>query len=129
MELDKFFSDLKCTSVQYTDNTDNEFFGLYIKNTNMTPRKAVPREGDLDYAPCNYSIEIDSKLASILNPVELTAVIINEIKNIISVQALEKFRDAFDFYIGMNNLSINLELMNNHPNLFRQMYDESIAKL
>ena len=70
MELDKFFSDLKCTSVQYTDNTDNEFFGLYIKNTNMTPRKAVPREGDLDYAPCNYSIEIDSKLASILNPVE-----------------------------------------------------------
>lgn len=129
MELDKFFSDLKCTSVQYTDNTDNEFFGLYIKNTNMTPRKAVPREGDLDYAPCNYSIEIDSKLASILNPVELTAVIINEIKNIISVQALEKFRDAFDFYIGMNNLSINLELMNNHPNLFRLMYDESVATL
>lgn len=129
MELDKFFSDLKCTSVQYTDNTDNEFFGLYIKNTNMTPRKAVPREGDLDYAPCNYSIEIDSKLASILNPVELTAVIINEIKNIISVQALEKFRDAFDFYIGMNNFSINLELMNNHPNLFRLMYDESVATL
>jgi len=129
MELDKFFSDLKCTSVQYTDNTDNEFFGLYIKNTNMTPRKAVPREGDLDYAPCNYSIEIDSKLASILNPVELTAVIINEIKNIISVQALEKFRDAFDFYIGTNNFSINLELMNNHPNLFRLMYDESVATL
>lgn len=129
MELDKFFSDLKCTSVQYTDNTDNEFFGLYIKNTNMTPRKAVPREGDLDYVPCNYSIEIDSKLASVLNPVELTAVIINEIKNIISVQALEKFRDAFDFYIGMNNFSINLELMNNHPNLFRFMYDESVATL
>ncbi len=129
MELDKFFSDLKCTSVQYTDNTDNEFFGLYIKNINMTPRKAVPREGDLDYAPCNYSIEIDSKLASVLNPVELTAVIINEIKNIISVQALEKFRDAFDFYIGMNNFSINLELMNNHPNLFRLMYDESVATL
>lgn len=129
MELDKFFSDLKCTSVQYTDNTDNEFFGLYIKNTNMTPRKAVPREGDLDYAPCNYSIEIDSKLASVLNPVELTAVIINEIKNIISVQSLEKFRDAFDFYIGMNNFSINLELMNNHPNLFRLMYDESVATL
>lgn len=129
MELDKFFSDLKCTSVQYTDNTDNEFFGLYIKNTNMTPRKAVPREGDLDYAPCNYSIEIDSKLASVLNPVELTAVIINEIKNIISVQSLEKFRDAFDFYIGMNSFSINLELMNNHPNLFRLMYDESVATL
>lgn len=129
MELDKFFSDLKCTSVQYTDNTDNEFFGLYIKNINMTPRKAVPREGDLDYAPCNYSIEIDSKLASVLNPVELTAVIINEIKNIISVQALEKFRDAFNFYIGMNNFSINLELMNNHPNLFRLMYDESVATL
>lgn len=129
IELDKFFTDLKCTSVQYTDNTDNEFFGLYIKNTNMTPRKAVPREGDLDYAPCNYSIEIDSKLASVLNPVELTAVIINEIKNIISVQALEKFRDAFDFYIGMNNFSINLELMNNHPNLFRLMYDESVATL
>lgn len=129
MELDKFFYDLKCTSVQYTDNTDNEFFGLYIKNTNMTPRKAVPREGDLDYTPCNYSIEIDSKLASVLNPVELTAVIINEIKNIISVQALEKFRDAFDFYIGMNNFSINLELMNNHPNLFRLMYDESVATL
>lgn len=129
MELDKFFSDLKCTSVQYTDNTDNEFFGLYVKNINMTPRKAVPREGDLDYAPCNYSIEIDSKLASVLNPVELTAVIINEIKSIISVQALEKFRDAFNFYIGMNNFSINLELMNNHPNLFRLMYDESVATL
>ncbi len=129
MELDKFFSDLKCTSVQYTDNTDNEFFGLYIKNMNMTPRKAVPKEGDLDCTLCNYSIEIDSKLASVLNPVELTAVIVNEIKNIISVQALEKFRDAFDFYIGMNNFSINLELMNNHPNLFRLMYDESVATL
>lgn len=129
MELDKFFSDLKCTSVQYTDNTDNEFFGLYTKNMNMTPRKAIPKEGDLDSTLCNYSIEIDSKLASVLNPVELTAVIINEIKNIISVQAIEKFRDAFDFYIGMNNFSINLELMNNHPNLFRLMYDESAATL
>lgn len=129
MELDKFFSDLKCTSVQYTDNTDNEFFGLYIKNMNMNPRKAVPKEGDLDCTLRNYSIEIDSKLASVLNPVELTAVIINEIKNIISVQAIEKFRDAFDFYIGMNNFSINLELMDNHPNLFRLMYDESAATL
>jgi len=129
MELDKFFPDLKCKSVQYTDNVDNEFFGLYIKNMNVTPRKVIPMDGDLNYTPHDYSIEIDSKLANVLNPVELAAVIINEIKNIISTQALEKFKDAFDFYIGMNNFSINLELMNDHPNLFNLMYDESVATL
>ena len=129
IELDKFFTDLKCTSVQYTDNNDNEFFGLYIKNMNVAPRKVVSKDGDFDYTPHNYSIEIDSKLVCVLNPVELTAVIINERKNIISIQAFEKFKNAFDFYIGMNNFSINLELMNNHPNLFNLMYDESVATL
>lgn len=129
MELDKFFPDLKCKSVQYTDNVDNEFFGIYIKNINVTPRKVVPSDGELNYTPHDYSIEIDSKLACVLNPVELTAVLINEIKNIISTQALEKFKDAFDFYIGMNNFSINLDLMNDHPNLFNLMYDESVATL
>ena len=89
MELDKFFSDLKCKSVQFTNNIDNEFFGLYIKNMNITPRKIMDIDRT-DNAPSSYSLEIDSKLVDILSPIELAAVIINEVKNIVSMQALNK---------------------------------------
>ena len=128
MELDKFFPDLKCKSVQFTDNIDNEFFGLYIKNMNITPRKIMDIDRS-DTTPSNYSLEIDSKLANILSPIELTAVIINEIKNIVSAQALNKFRDAFNFYIGMNNMSLDLSIVNDRDQLFALMYDESVATL
>ena len=128
MELDKFFSDLKCKSVQFTNNIDNEFFGLYIKNMNITPRKIMDIDRT-DNAPSSYSLEIDSKLVDILSPIELAAVIINEVKNIVSIQALNKFRDAFNFYIGMNNVSLDLSIVNDKDQLFALMYDESVATL
>lgn len=128
MELDKFFSDLCCNSVQFTNNIDNEFFGLYIKNMNITPRKIMDIDRT-DNALFSYSLEIDSKLVDILSPIELAAVIINEVKNIVSMQALNKFRDAFNFYIGMNNISLDLSIVNDKEQLFSLMYDESVATL
>ena len=33
-ELNKFFSDKTCTTVIFTNNTDNKFFGIVVKPTN-----------------------------------------------------------------------------------------------
>lgn len=127
-ELNNFFvDDMNCIGVKYTVNTDNEFFGIYIKHADVEPKKVINLEqGDISN---KYLVEIDSKLAYVLSPMELVSIIIYEIKNIISKTALEKFRDAFTFYIGINDYSVNLENVVHYDKLFNMMYDESVASL
>lgn len=128
-ELNNFFADdINCIGVKYTNNIDNEFFGIYIKSTDIDPKSIMELEGK-PKNPNKYLVEIDSKLAYVLSPIELTSIIIYEIKNIVSKQSFEKFRDAFTFYIGINDYSINLENVVHYDKLFNMMYDESIATL
>lgn len=128
-ELNNFFKeDMNCIGVKYTNNIDNEFFGIYIKSADIDPKSIMGLEGDLK-KPNKYLVEIDSKLAYVLNPMELVSIIIYEIKSIVSMQALEKFRDAITFYIGINDHSINIENMVHYDKLFSMMYDESVASL
>ena len=90
-ELNNFFKDdMSCIGVKFTENTDNEFFGIYIKSTDVDPKSIMGIEGELKN-PNKYLIEIDSKLSYILSPMELVSIIIYEIKNIVSKTALEKF--------------------------------------
>lgn len=128
-ELNNFFKDdMNCIGVKFTVNTDNEFFGIYIKSTDVDPKSIMGIEGELKN-PNKYLIEIDSKLSYILSPMELVSIIIYEIKNIVSKTALEKFRDAFTFYIGMNDYMTNIENIVHYDKLFNMVYDESVATL
>ena len=127
--LNNFFEDLNCHGVTYTNNIDNEFFGIYVKSMHMDPKRVMDLENKDSMIIKDYMVEIDSKLANILTPVELGAIIIYEIKNIVSFSALSKFRDAITYYLGMNQYSINLENMVHHDKLFELMYDESVASL
>lgn len=128
-ELNNFFKDdMSCIGVKFTENTDNEFFGIYIKSTDVDPKSIMGIEGELKN-PNKYLIEIDSKLSYILSPMELVSIIIYEIKNIVSKTALEKFRDAFTFYIGMNDYMTNIENIVHYDKLFNMVYDESVATL
>lgn len=128
-ELNNFFKDdMSCIGVKFTENTDNEFFGIYIKSTDVDPKSIMGIEGELKN-PNKYLIEIDSKLSYILSPMELVSIIIYEIKNIVSKTALEKFRDAFTFYIGMNDYMVNIENIVHYDKLFNMVYDESVATL
>ena len=128
-ELNNFFKDdMSCIGVKFTENTDNEFFGIYIKSTDVDPKSIMGIEGELKN-PNKYLIEIDSKLSYILSPMELVSIIIYEIKNIVSKTALEKFRDAFTFYIGMNDYMANIENIVHYDKLFNMVYDESVATL
>lgn len=128
-ELNNFFKDdMSCIGVKFTENTDNEFFGIYIKSIDVDPKSIMGIEGELKN-PNKYLIEIDSKLSYILSPMELVSIIIYEIKNIVSKTALEKFRDAFTFYIGMNDYMVNIENIVHYDKLFNMVYDESVATL
>ena len=127
--LNDFFQDINCHGVTYTNNIDNEFFGIYIKNMHVDPKKVMDLENEDSMSIKDYMVEIDSKLANVLNPVELASIIIYEIKNIVSFHTLNEFRNSITYYIGMNGYSINLENMVHHDKLFELMYDESVATL
>ena len=127
--LDRFFQDdIKCIGVKYTKNIDNTFFGICVKTVHLKPSDIMDLD-DSEVTPTEYMVEIDSKLSDILNVSELTAVLINEIKNIVSHSALDSFRNAISYYIGMNNIIINIENINHFENTFQFMYDNSVAML
>ena len=62
-ELNKFFQDFPCIEAIYTENTDNEFFGVQIVPLfNHTDRVGQLFNGDKDVKFDSYKIEFDSKL-------------------------------------------------------------------
>lgn len=124
--LNSFFPDIKCVGVKYTQNIDNEFFGLFIQSVHIDPKKVMDMDGDNYEFIKEYMVEIDSKLADALTPMELTAILINEIKNIVSSTAMDKFRNSISYYIGMNNMSINLDNMVHYEKAFALMYNETV---
>ena len=126
--LDDFFQDIKCLGVKYTENVDNTFFGICVKTMHMKPEEIMDFDNE-DVSPNDYMVEIDSKLATLLTPAELSAVLINDIKNIVSHTALEGFRNAISYYIGMNKMTINIANINHYENIFYFMYDQSVATL
>ena len=106
-ELNMFFRDVKCEGVLYTNNTDLDFFGVYVQ--------PVLKEKDIypllvsDYTTTNdkYYVELDSKL---FNPVlgltnrEILAIILHDIGSMINSSGpIDRAVKEIDLYLDTTN--------------------------
>ena len=96
-ELNKFMPDFRCNEVIFNNNTDKQFFGIFIRPLWHSPmefaKKIMAGYGDfgvaedgnvVDFERFNavrYSIELDGKLFRNfnLNPPEICSIIIKEL--------------------------------------------------
>ena len=106
-ELNMFFRDVKCEGVLYTNNTDLDFFGVYVQ--------PVLKEKDVypllisDYTTTieKYYVELDSKL---FNPVlgltnrEILAIILHDIGSMINSSGpIDRAVKEIDLYLDTTN--------------------------
>lgn len=106
-ELNMFFRDVKCEGVLYTNNTDLDFFGVYVQ--------PVLKEKDVypllisDYTTTieKYYIELDSKL---FNPLlgltnrEILAIILHDIGSMINSSGpIDRAVKEIDLYLDTTN--------------------------
>lgn len=106
-ELNMFFRDVKCECVLYTNNTDLDFFGVYVQ--------PVLKEKDVypllisDYTTTieKYYVELDSKL---FNPLlgltnrEILAIILHDIGSMINSSGpIDRAVKEIDLYLDTTN--------------------------
>lgn len=106
-ELNMFFRDVKCDGVLYTNNTDLDFFGVYVQ--------PVLKEKDVypllisDYTTTieKYYVELDSKL---FNPLlgltnrEILAIILHDIGSMINSSGpIDRAVKEIDLYLDTTN--------------------------
>lgn len=106
-ELNMFFRDVKCEGVLYTNNTDLDFFGVYVQ--------PILKEKDIypllvsDYTTTieKYYVELDSKL---FNPLlgltnrEILAIILHDIGSMINSSGpIDRAVKEIDLYLDMTN--------------------------
>lgn len=106
-ELNMFFRDVKCEGVLYTNNTDLDFFGVYVQ--------PVLKEKDVypllisDYTTTieKYYVELDSKL---FNPLlgltnrEFLAIILHDIGSMINSSGpIDRAVKEIDLYLDTTN--------------------------
>lgn len=128
-ELNRFFEDISCVEVKYTENNDRPFFGIIIKPIGYDIKQFIESNNDV-FNFYNYSVEIDSKLFDNgLTSMEVLSLIIYDITNIVSKSAVNAFRTVFEYYVGASNTILNYEKVITFDNLFKLVMEESIRIL
>ena len=106
-ELNMFFRDVKCEGVLYTNNTDLDFFGVYVQ--------PVLKEKDVypllisDYTTTieKYYVELDSKLCNPLLGLtnrEILAIILHDIGSMINSSGpIDRAVKEIDLYLDTTN--------------------------
>lgn len=106
-ELNMFFRDVKCEGVLYTNNTDLDFFGVYVQ--------PVLKEKDIypllvsDYTTTieKYYVELDSKLFNQLLGLtnrEILAIILHDIGSMINSSGpIDRAVKEIDLYLDTTN--------------------------
>nr|DAU47333.1 MAG TPA: hypothetical protein [Caudoviricetes sp.]DAU75909.1 MAG TPA: hypothetical protein [Caudoviricetes sp.] len=106
-ELNMFFRDVKCEGVLYTNNTDLDFFGVYVqpvlKEKDIYPLLVSDYTTTID----KYYVELDSKL---FNPLlgltnrEILAIILHDIGSMINSSGpIDRAVKEIDLYLDMTN--------------------------
>lgn len=106
-ELNMFFRDVKCEGVLYTNNTDLDFFGVYVqpvlKEKDIYPLLVSDYTTTID----KYYVELDSKL---FNPVlgltnrEILAIILHDIGSMINSSGpIDRAVKEIDLYLDTTN--------------------------
>lgn len=124
--LNKEFPDFKCTRVIYNRNTDKSLFGIMIKpNIHVGAFAQKMFAGlydngtnhDVDnFEPFkfeSYELEIDGRILAgdVLSPMQLWAILFNEISMINSITPVNQLRAMIDTYIAKKETHIDLSLV------------------
>lgn len=124
--LNKEFPDFKCRRVIYNRNTDKSLFGIMIKpdmNESVFVQKMFAglydngSDHDMDiFEPFkfdSYELEIDGRILAgdILSPIQLWAVLFNEISMMNSATPVNQLRAMIDTYIASKETHIDLSLV------------------
>lgn len=107
-ELNKFFTDIRCSDVKISDNTDNDFFGVqiipYFRDSSamasqiMNPDMFNTKSSEIKFD--HYALDIDSKVFDEVyefSPLVLAALIIHDINAINNPQVVKDFVAAIDY--------------------------------
>lgn len=110
--LTKLIPDTTCTQVMFSNNTDKNFFGIYVFPRSMDMYKTAERIlvgytsetiqtsfERFDYT--QYAVDLDGKLFRdfSLTPMEITALLLSEINGIIHGNIPYHIRSMMDIYI------------------------------
>lgn len=128
-ELNNFFKNSgKCRSCQYTLNTDNDFFGIYIKpinNYNLVGfANGVNHHLDNDFNIDCYAVELDSQLIDCitynefdnykttldiphLNELELITLLLHDVNEILGFNATDKVSNAIQAILAFSDDTID----------------------
>lgn len=111
-ELNRFFSDSKCTAVYYTNNISKPFFGMIVCPSIEGDKIYEYLMGNDEIRLVNYTIEIDSHL---FNPVlgltgkEITAMLLHEVGHVVNDSTpIHNARQYLDEYLAKNNETIKM---------------------
>lgn len=126
-ELNKFFSDLKCVEVRFTDNTDKEIFGIIVKPMPLKVEEVF--DYDLDLRFNKYSVEIDNKLFETMDASEIGATIVYEVNKIVSKESVDLFRDALLCYGALSAKVINQDNAFRYEKLFQLIMDDTVRAI
>ena len=105
--LNKIFSDKHCVGFKYTENTDNEYFGVFvnptISNSDLMTILVDTEEFQLD----RYQVELDSKLLD-LGAEYTAAYIVEDIANTMYPTAITNLRAFIDEVLAKTEENINI---------------------
>lgn len=117
--INKIFGNTNCVNVEFNQNRDKQFFGVYVNPTIVPEQLMAILYGDDDYNFDRYVVEIDAKLfMDSLTANEITAIILREVSGMVSdsspVYNLRGIIDTFmcgnDDYVSITGTADSAQL-------------------
>lgn len=131
-ELNRFFSDSKCTAIYYTNNISKPFFGMIVCPRIDGNNIYEYLMGNDDIRLTEYTIEIDSH---IFNPVlglngkEITAMLLHEVGHVINdATPINNARKYLDEYLAKNNDTIKMSDSYHYREILAYALKDFVAK-
>lgn len=130
-ELNLFFTDFKCTEVLYTDNTDNEFFGIQISpmfSSIEYCEKIFKLDENIKFH--HYMLEIDSKLFNgEFNAKNILALMIHDINKLNSPNLIKDIVASIDYIALSRGEEVNMEFIMRNKEFFLFAIQDTARKL
>nr|DAE34036.1 MAG TPA: hypothetical protein [Caudoviricetes sp.] len=117
--INKIFGNSNCVNVEFNQNRDKQFFGVYVNPTIVPEQLMAILYGDDDYNFDRYVVEIDAKLfMDSLTANEISTIILREVSGMISdsspVYNLRGIIDTFmcgnDDYVSITGTADSAQL-------------------
>jgi len=106
--LNQIFGDKVCVDFVFTENIDNVLFGVFVNPTvtNIDLMNILIESDDMEFD--RYMVEIDSKIVTILDPVEIAAYLVEDISNTMSSDAIKELRAYIDALLVAEDTAIDI---------------------